>query len=192
MDAYTANQVVTEPGAIVTALALGEPRPSLAAWYGEPMAAAAAACLYTDTEKALRSRLCAGLPAFQLHILQLLGHYWMDVSIALEYQQLAASATGQRDRALLEIVYGQLLFSRRQQPALEHLDRGFRLAAGSLGAQDYFLLVRRHELLRHIPLSATRAAPQGLQSLLAEAAVIRRLQGAARRSCCNSHHDTIG
>jgi len=177
---------------MVTALALGKPQPPLAAWYGEPMAAADAACLYADTEKALRSRLCAGLPAFQLHVLRLLGHFWMDVSITLEYQQLAASTSVQRDRALLEIVYGQLLFSRRQQPALEHLDRGFRLAASSLGAQDYFLLVRRHELLRHIPLSATQAAPHGLQSLLAEAAVIRQLQGASRRSCCDSHHDTLG
>jgi len=192
MGSYTANQMVTAPGAIATALGLGEHRASLAAWYGEPVSPADAVCLYTDTEKALRSRLCAGLPAFQLHVLQLLGHFWMDVSISLEYQQLATSANGQRDRALLEIVYGQLLLSRRQRPALEHLDRGFRLAAGYLDASDYFLLVRRHDLLRHIPLSATQAAPQGLQSLLAEAAVIRQLQGAVRHTCRDTRQDTIG
>ena len=192
MHTHTANQVVTAPAAIVTALGLVERRAALAAWYGEPVAAADAEWLCAGTEKTLRSRLCAGLPAFQLHVLQLLGHFWMDVSIALEYKQLAASATGKRDRALLEIVYGQLLFSRRQRSALEHLDRGFRLAAGYLEAADYFLLVRRHELLRHIPLSAAQAAPQGLQSLLAEAGVIRQLLGAVRPASRESHYDTIG
>lgn len=192
MCSYPANQVVTAPAAIVTALGLAGHQASLAAWYGEPVAAADAVRLHADTEKALRARLCAGLPAFQLHVLQLLGHFWMNVSISLEYQQLAASATGQHERALLEIVYGQLLLSRRLRPALEHLDRGFSLAAGFLNAQDYFLLVRRHELLRHIPLSAMQAAPRGLQDMLAEAAVIKQLQGAERIICRNPHQDTIG
>jgi hypothetical protein len=156
------------------------------------VAAADAALLYADTGKALRSRLCAGLPAFQQHILQLLGHFWMGVSISLEYQQLVAFAIAQRDRALLEVVYGQLLLSRRQQPAMLHLERGFRLAARYLAATDYFLLVRRHDLLRHIPLSDVPVAPQGLQSLLAEAAVIRQLQGTGRQTCSVSHHDTLG
>jgi len=183
---------MTAAGAIVTARGLGERRVSLAAWYGEPLAAADAEQLFAVTEKALRSRLCAGLPAFRLHVMQLLCHFWMDISVSLEYPQLAASVAAQPDRALLEIVYGQLLLSRRLRPAQEHLDRGFSLAAGYLEATDYFLLVRRHELLRHIPLSAAAAAPQGLQSLLAEAAVIRQLQGAMRPACRDSRYDTIG
>jgi hypothetical protein len=116
----------------------------------------------------------------------------MGVCISLEYRQLVVSATAKRDRALLELVFGQLLMSRKQQPALRHLDAGFRLAAGYLEAGDYFLLVRRHELLRHIPLSGETAAPRGLQSLLAEAAVIRQLRGAERYACGVSHHDTVG
>jgi hypothetical protein len=177
MPAFTLNQVVTAPGAIETALGLAGPQAPLAAWYGEPLSAGDAAGLYAATEKALRYRL---------------GHYWMDISISLEYQQLAASATEKRDRALLELVYGQLLFSRGQLPALQHLDRGFGLATGYLEATDYFLLVRRHDLLRHIPLSGARVAPQGLQSLLAEAAVIRQLQGAARDTSSAAHFDTVG
>jgi hypothetical protein len=192
MPAFTLTQVVTAPGAIETARGLARPQAPLAAWYGEPLSAGDAAGLYATTEKALRYRLCAGLPVFQLHVLQLLGHYWMGISISLEYQQLAACATEKRDRALLELVYGQLLFSRRQWPALQHLDRGFRLASGYLEATDYFLLVRRHDLLRFIPMSEERVAPQGLQSLLAEAAVIRQLQCIARNTCSASHHDTVG
>ena len=94
---------------------------------------------------------------------------------------------------MLEMVYGQLLLSRRQWPALQHLDRGFSLAAGYLEATDYFLLVRRHDLLRHIPLADAPVVPHGLQALLAEAAVIRQLQGTAGRHPCSvSHHDTLG
>jgi hypothetical protein len=192
MYAGRLNQVVTAPGAIETARGLGESQASLAAWYGEPLSTGDAERLYAWAGKSLRYRLCAGLPVFQLHVLQLLGHYWMGVSIPLGYQQLVASATEKRDRALLEIVYGQLLFSRRQWPALQHLDRGFRLASGYLEAMDYFLLVRRHDLLRHIPLSDARVTPQGLQSSLAEAAVIRQLQGVVRDTSSVSHHDTIG
>jgi hypothetical protein len=184
---------MTAPGAVATAYGLVKYPPSLAAWYGEPLAVADAERLLTNTEKALRIRLCAGLPVYPLHVLQLLLRYWLDSNLLPEYPQLATAATGKRDRALLEIVYGQLLLSRRQWPALQHLDRGFRLAAGYLEATDYFLLVRRHDLLRHIPLADTPVAPQGLQALLAEAAVIRQLQGTARRHPCSaSHHDTIG
>jgi hypothetical protein len=192
MSVCTTNRVVTAPGAFETARGLGERQASLATWYGEPLSASDAERLNAGTGKALRFSLCAGMPVFQLQLQQLLGHYWMDVSIALEYRQLAASATDKRDRALLEIVYGQLLFSRRQSPALLHLDRGFSLAADHFAATDYFLLVRRHDLLRHIPLSDVRVAPQGLQSLLAEAAVIRQLQGAGRHIRSESHYDTIG
>ena len=177
---------------MVTTLGLGERQASLAAWYGEPLMAADAARLYAGAEKSLCYRLCAGLPVFQLQVLQLLCHYRMDVPVSLEYRQLAASAREKRDRALLEIVYGQLLLSCRQRPALQHLDSGFRLAADYLEATDYFLLVRRHDLLRHIPLSAAQLAPQGLQSLLAEAAVIRQLQGARRHACSAAHYDTTG
>jgi len=192
MRACKANQAVTVPGAIGTALGLGKRQVSLAAWYGEPLALSDALRLCAEAERLLRSRLCTGQPVFQLQVLQLLSHYWMGDSTSLDYQQLAAAATTQRDRALLEIVYGQLLLSRRRRPALQHLDCGFGFAAGYLEATDYFLLVRRHDLLRHIPLSDKAAAPQGLQSLLAEAAVIRQLRGAERYACGVSHHDTVG
>jgi hypothetical protein len=192
MCSGTANQMMTAAGAVVTARAPGEPQVSLVDWYGEPLDTGDAEHLYARTEKALMARLCAGLPVFHLQVMQLLCHYWMDVSILLEYRQLMALASGKRDRALLELVYGQLLLSKRRNPALQHLDHGFRLAAGYLEAQDYFPLVRRHELLRYLPLSDAGVAPQGLQSLLAEAAVIRQLQGARRHTCSGSHYDTLG
>jgi hypothetical protein len=192
MCAGTANQAVTASATGVTVRALGELQASLAVWYGEPLATGCAENLYAETDKALMQRLCAGQPVFQLQLIQLLCHYWMELSISLEYLQLTALASGKRDRALLELVYGQLLVSRRRKPALQHLDHGFRLAADYLEATDYFLLVRRHDLLRYIPLSDAGVAPQGLQSLLAEAAVIRQLQGTGPNTCSKSHYDTLG
>ena len=176
----------------MTALGLARQRASLAAWYGEPLAASDARRVCAEAERLLRSQLCAGRPVFQLQLMQLLGRYWMGNSILLGYRHLAASTGAQRDRALLEIVFGQLLMSRKQRPALSHLDSGFRLAADYIEATDYLLLVRRHDLLRHIPLSDKAAVPQGLESLLAEAAVIRQLRGAERYACRVSHHDTLG
>ncbi len=176
----------------MTARGLAREQASLAAWYGEPLAFSDAGRLCAEAERLLRSRLCAGRPVFQLQVMQLLGRYWMGYSTSLGYLHLAASTSAQRDRALLEIVFGQLLMSRKQHPALRHLDSGFRLAADHIEAGDYFLLVRRHDLLRQIPLSEKAAAPQGLQSLLAEAAVIRQLRGAERYACGVSHHDTLG
>jgi len=192
MCSGTADQVAKAPGAGAAALALSEPQVSLVAWYGEPLNTGDAEHMYAETGKALTRRLCAGLPVFQLQLAQLLCHNWMDVCILPEYRQLTILAGGKRDRALLELVYGQLLLSRRRTPGLQHLDCGFRLAAGYLEAADYFLLVRRHDLLRYLPLSAAGVAPQGLQSLLAEAAVIRQLQGARRHTCSVSHSDTLG
>jgi len=192
MSAGTANPAVTAPATGVTVRALAERQVSLAAWYGEPLASGYAEHLYAETEKALMQRLCAGLPVFQLQLIQLLCHYWMELSVALEYLQLTALASGKRDRALLELVYGQLLLSRRRKPALQHLDHGFRLATDYLEATDYFLLVRRHDLLRYLPLSEADAAPQGLHSLLAEAGVIRQLQGAGPSTRSMAHYDTLG
>jgi hypothetical protein len=190
--ACTEKPILAAPGAIMTAPALAREQASLAAWYGEPLAASDAGRLCADAERLLRSRLCTGLPVFQLQVMHLLGRYWMGSSISLEYRHLAASTRVQRDRALLEIVFGQLLMSHKQRPALRHLDSGFRLAAKHIEAVDYFRLVRRHDLLRYLPLSDEAAAPQGLQSLLAEAAVIRQLRGAERYACGVSHHDTVG
>jgi len=177
---------------MMTARGLAGRQASLGAWYGEPLAAVDAGRLCAEAERLLRYRLCAGRPVFQLQVLQLLGRYWMGNSISLDYRQLAASTRVQRDRALLELVFGQLLLSRKLRPALQHLDNGFRLAVEHLEVVDYFRLVRRHDLLRYLPLSDEAAAPQGLQSLLAEAAVIRRLRGAERFARGVSHHDTLG
>ena len=74
----------------------------------------------------------------------------------------------------------------------EHLARGFRLAVPWLSSAGYFELVRRHERLDCLRLTDTPAPPQGLAALLAEAAVVQRLQTGGRGRRPNEHRDTVG
>ncbi len=133
-------------------------------WYAEPLTGGAAALLHDQARRAVQQSLDRSLIA----------------TLPPESQ------------ALVELVYGQLLISRKLAGALEHLDRGFTLAIPRLESGEYFTLLRRHELLRALPLHATASAAQSLSDLLTEARVIRRLQPHGRRRTAHPHDDTLG
>jgi len=167
-------------------------RPVLSDWYGDPIDAASAKALLERAERRLQSRLCHGGRCFTLHVLRMICRHWLQSDSALEYRQLAALACDDGERALVELVYGQLLISGMRLSAREHLARGFALAARLLDAADYFVLLRRHELLEYLPLSETPAVARDLDSLLRQAGVIRRLRIGERIHPGNPHHDTLG
>jgi hypothetical protein len=167
-------------------------RPSLSGWYADPMDALDARTLLDDAHRRLRSRLCRGGRCFQLHVLRMICHHWLQSDTALDYQQLSVQACDDSERALVELVYGQLLISGKRLPARLHLARGFSLAARLLDTVDYLVLLRRHELLEHLPLSKIPVAAQDLRSLLKEAAVISRLRVNERRVHKSPHRDTLG
>jgi hypothetical protein len=165
--------------------------PSLTGWYADPIAVPAAQTLLDRAQRRLQSRLCRGGRCFPLHVLRMICHHWLQSCSALDYRQLSALACDDSERALVELVYGQLLMSGKQLHARQHLARGFSLAARQLDTADYFLLLRQHELLEYLPLSETPALTHDLQSLLKQAAVIRRLQGDKRRDHKSQHCDTL-
>jgi hypothetical protein len=167
-------------------------RPSLTGWYADPIAAAEAQALFDRTERRLRSRLCRGGRCFPLHVLRMICHHWLQSDSALDYRQLFALACDDSERALVELVYGQLLMSGKRLPARQYLARGFSLAARQLDTVDYLLLLRRHDLLEYLPLSGSSVVAQGLRSLLKEAAVISSLRGNERRVHKSLHRDTLG
>lgn len=80
-----------------------------------------------------------------------------------------------RALALLHLIYGQLLASRRRPDAASHLDEGFRLATHLLHPEDYFALLNRHRLLAALP-EAPLGEPLPLRALLESAAVKQRLE----------------
>jgi hypothetical protein len=166
--------------------------PSLAGWYAAPMTAEQAESLLLRVQCEQRRQLCQGCSSHSLHILQLIAHFWAGRDCSLVYRQLAVPGTSEPERALLDLVYGQLLISRKLQPALRYLATGFAHAAPMLASTDYIRLVRQHELLAYLSLSGTPASAQDLPELLREAAVIRRLRDDRGRRFGGSHLDTIG
>jgi hypothetical protein len=167
-------------------------RPSLAAWYAGPLAAGKLARLQLAAATGLQSRLCKGGSSFRPQLLQLVCCSLAGTDIEPGYRQLRATLHAARDTALLELVYGQLLISRKLRPAITYLERGFMRAARYLDSSDYLRLLRRHELLDCLVLTGKPADPQPLDALLSEAAVIRRLREHTVRRNGNAHHDTVG
>jgi hypothetical protein len=183
-----ANQSITQhPAAIL--LSARTPDPAL--WYGDPLSRQHASSLQRAVQGELHTRLCRGESCFPLHALRLVCGYRTAASSRLEYEQLSALAREDIERALLELVYGQLLISCKLLPANRHLARGFLLAADFLAPTEYFRLLRQHELLGLLRLSDIPVPPLKLETLLREAAVIERLQQAGSRRYEYTHTDTI-
>ena len=192
MSMSSFKQTVMTPVMCSAAELLKPAWPSLTGWYADPIAVPAALALLDRTQRRLQARLCRGGRCFPLHVLRMICHHWLPSGSALDHGQLSALASDDRERALVELVYGQLLISGKRLPARQHLARGFSLAARQLDTVDYFMLLRRHELLNCLPLSGSPVVAQDLSSLLKEAAVIARLQGNERRVHDSPHSDTLG
>lgn len=167
-------------------------RPSLAAWYAGPLSARALHRLQQAAEAGLQSRLRQGGSSFRHQLLQLVCQYLAGTDIEPGYRHLVAISRDALDKALLELVYGQLLISRKLQPATLHLEQGFIQAAGYLDSGDYFRLVWRHELLGYLVLGKNPAVSQSLDKLLSEAAVIKCLRDNDGLPNEYAHHDTVG
>jgi hypothetical protein len=167
---------------------------SLASWLGAPVDRARAEALLSRVEQRLRQRRVAGAQRFHLRLAELICRYWAGKDTDAVYETMSALLTDARERALLELCCGQLLMARRCQPAWRHLDRGFQLAANLLEAEDYFRVLKRHELLRQLPLATTPADAAPLATLLNEARVIARLRGRGGHTApaAGRHRDTTG
>lgn len=187
------KQVVTGCDRVAAPAALlADTGPALEAWYADPLSRAEARRLQEAARCQRRERLCRGKSCFRLELLELVCHCWLDRDAALKYGQLAALPLDDAGRALLELVYGQLLISRKLQAARPHLERGFALAARHLASPDYFVLLGRHERLDRLPLGNTAARPAPLQALLNEAGVIAQLTERQRTLHAQTHCDTVG
>lgn len=162
-----------------------------AGWYASPLKAEVAAVLHAQARQAGQRALASGARPLAPRLAELIAGFWLGRDVALDYCSLIATLPPE-SQALVELVYGQLLISRKLAGALEHLDRGFTLATPQLAPVEYFALLRRHEVLRALPLHTVASVPQTLPDLLTEARVIRRLQPHGRRRTAHPHDDTLG
>lgn len=168
-------------------------RVSLACWLGDPLDGPQAQRLLSAVRQRMRSGRNSGAERFSLRLAELICRYWTGGDIEAAYQTLSALPGDDRQLAQLELCCGQLFMARRQQPAWQHLERGFRLAAHLLEAEDYFRVLGRHELLRQIPLQSAPGAAAPLEVLLREARVIARLRGAGtqHKPSAGEHRDIL-
>lgn len=164
----------------------------LADWYATPLPEPVARALLEQAGQQRQSALKTGRSAWVPRLIELIAGWWCGQDLGMHHASLSAGCRERHEQALLELVTGQLLISRRLAAAHAHLQRGFALAAPLLPAQDYFTVLKRHGLLEYLPLRASAGAPLTLDELLTEAAVIRRLQGGRSGGGRADPGDTLG
>jgi hypothetical protein len=177
---------VTEPDTLPVLLS-GQ-RVSLASWFASPLSRQQAETWLPKIRRRAQNALNGGQDGSAVPLAELIVQYWLGRDVGAIYQNRRALPGGQRERAMLELCYGQLLMACKIDITWQHLDKGFELAAHILQPEDYFLVLKRHERLRALALSAQPSKPMHLDELLAEAGVIQQLKGAGR----GTHRPTSG
>lgn len=174
-------------------LLLGGQALSLATWLADPLPGQQAEAWLREIWQ--RSRVSCGSEQlrFQVGLAELIARHWSGKDTAMDYQNLLAVLGSDAQRAQLKLCYGQLLIACRRRSAWGYLDDGFGLAANLLEPEEYFIVLRRHAMLRHLPLSDNGGDPVDLDGLLREAAVVSRLNGPARGfgRVYHGHQDTV-
>lgn len=168
---------------------------SLGIWYADPLSYEQARALLAESEARERGRKSRGGSTLACRLQHMAAQYWLGRDIGDEYLMLRPiAARSAHGRALLELVYGQLLVSRHRVEGLNHLEQGFRLASRLFAAGDYLQVMNRHRLLRQLPLSGTPAKAAPLEALLTSARVIERMSQSDKRRGAYRHDpkDTYG
>lgn len=167
--------------------------PGLAAWMADPMDKAEALRSLARLQKIMRFGHLDEQVVFARRLGEIITRFWAGKDIEAGYENLLALLDGTRQQSILELCVGQLLIARRLSQAWMHLDRGFQLAVHLLEPDDYFLVLKRHELLRQLPLSLVGTDAATLDALLKEARVIATLRGNGTRQVNTSpkHQDTV-
>jgi hypothetical protein len=163
-------------------------------WHIWPLTEEQAYAWLKQAQQGQRAAVLSGDSGMTWRVREMVARFWLGRSVYLPYLAMCAAAGNRYERALAELVYGQVLVSRRLHGAFEHLDAGLNYAHHLLMTQNYFTLVHRHELLRYLPLGDEPCAPQDLNALLIEAAVIKRLMDGprARKHYAGHPSDTLG
>ncbi len=171
------------------------PQNLLGRWYADPLERNAAHRLLKRADS--RRVRCArrGAPCRVCDLMRLVAGFWLGLDTEGAYERLWADASAPiHSRILTRQIYGQLLMSRRLTGAHEHLTAAFAAASDLFTPGDYFTVMHRNAILRHLPLSKQPLPPLGLKQLLDTARVAAELQRSApsRRTYFFDRKDTFG
>jgi hypothetical protein len=165
---------------------------TLDAWYANPMSEEQAqSCLQQLDPASGDYRQNTD----QQIIIKMISHFWLhrtDVDQLDGWLKQMPDKIEDQNKALLTMIYGQLLMSCKKTGALKYLSRGFLQAAHYFQPQDYFVVMKRNELLSFLKLSDAGSPPATLQELENEAQVIKRLTKNKNKQYKNSQFDTLG
>lgn len=170
-------------------------RHTLGIWYADPLSPDEARDVLAQSEEREKQRKRHGGNTLSCRMQKMIARYWIGENIHDEYRMLKPAASrSAHGRVLLELIYGQLLLSRRLLDGLPHLEEGFRLGANLFAAGDYLQVMNRHRLLHQLPLSTSQAEAEPLDALLTAARVIERMKQTSRKRRQYSHDpkDTYG
>ena len=165
-----------------------DPNFTLAGWYADPMSREQAAALLQQIQSQLQQAFKAGAPSFTLRLQEMIARYWLGEGHEIWVLSLQREAATETEKALVELIWGQLLCSQKQQAAIPWLKNGFELARHLLSATDYFKIQKRHETLFALAFTEHPSPPQPLEGLLKEARVIIKLKAAGKPRRPVRHH----
>lgn len=154
---------------------------SLGNWFVDPLSHAEAQRVRLQARSVLQGAYASGNDAFPGQVQDLIASFWLDGPNDQSYSVLSRVAEGWQ-LALLTLVYGQLLATRRLSPAMAYLDAGFAAAVDFMAPRDYFRVMKRHDLLRALSWYAEPRVACSLEDLLREALIIEQLRGRGARS----------
>lgn len=150
-----------------------EGRHILSRWYAPVLSREQAETQLRRAQRDRRRALRYGRRGLAAYLRLMIARHALDIGTVADYRAArSAAGSNRRAQALVELIYGQLLISRRQIGAMAYLDRGFALARQRFAAPDYFLLRKRHGLLRRLPAVSGTRLPVSLRDLIAEALLI--------------------
>lgn len=149
----------------------------LARWYADPLSRDEAESLLALSQRREQERLKRHGKAYLSPLLKLIALHWLGEATDGHYHHLRSQPAGARHLQILTpLLYGQLLMSKRISAATDYLDEAFHQARLLLRPQDYFVLMKRHQILKRIPLSDTATPGETLEQLLTTGKVIARME----------------
>jgi hypothetical protein len=145
----------------------------LARWYAEPLSHTEAQkllALSLQREQTLLKR-SASSPLSPL--LKLIALHWLGEPTSAHYQHLTSRKEKSVHAEILKpLIYGQLLMSKQMEGTMGYLDDAYSQARLLLRSEDYFVVMKRHQILKSIPLSDEPAKGERLEGLLKIGGVI--------------------
>ncbi len=147
----------------------------LTKWYANPQSIKEAQqnIARLNQHQQIRYRRGIGCRICQLQLL--IAHFWLDADIKPEIETLLQQNQHQRRfNALINLVYGQLLISKRLNGAHHFLNEAFKLSSPLLTTENYFKIYHQHQLLKALPLNEKALPAEDLKTLITMAEVILR------------------